>query len=411
MFCLGYSLQFVVSTWYSEYVEYRYVSESFFSTYSSRALTLAIVGLLSYYAGYYAPFAPMGVSRLRPLSSRWRRADLPIIVTLFVVIAFGSWIILLRQIGGLYFVLTHLYNITELVEGMTFLFSITAGFFYAAVVLCELQGQQSTSSKYKLAAGILAIVNIAVLLTRGYKFPFAMVALIFWVPRHYLVSGIRQSWKLWKVLISLGVFALVPYYQLFRGGGNASLGMDALRDLDVNWTNALPLIFRRYYGVEAFEIILSKVGNGVHHAMGSSLLLFFTNFVPRAFWPDKPLGPGTYVTDLFFDSRFAVMTGTEPSIPGELYWNFGVAGIVIGMAILGFLCRAVYAFLKKNRNRSGVMLYLPWVFWAFECNDGNLSDSLYSFVLVYTLPLLLAYWLLAPTTKQGPNGLVSRNLV
>ncbi len=403
MFCLGYFLQFVVSTWYSQNIEYRYVSESFFNVYLSRSLTLALVGLLSYYAGYYMPLASMAVSHLRPLATCWRTADLPKIVAVFVIVAFSSWIFLMRQIGGLYFVLTHLYNITELVEGMTFLFSITVGAFYAAVVLCELQGQRSGSRNYKLTAGCLAVVNLAVLLTRGYKFPFAIVALVFWVPRHYLANGIRRSAKLWKILISIGVLTLVPYYQMFRGGGSTKLGIDSLLALDVNWTNALPLILRRYYGIEVFGLILSKVGNGVPHAMGSSLLLFFTGSVPRALWPGKPLGPGLYVTDLFFDNPFAVMTGTEPSIPGELYWNFGVVGVVVGMALLGALCRAVYVFLKRNQNRSGVLLYLPWVFWAFECNDGNLADSVYSFVVVYTAPLVLAYLLLAPTAKQLRN--------
>src|SRR6185503_10539520 len=120
-------------------------------------------------------------------------------------------------------------------------------FFYAAIVLCDLQGQSTGSRKYKLAAAVLALVNLAILLTRGYKFPFAVVALVFWVSRHYLQSRSGRRGKLWKLLIAVSVLALVPYYQRFRGEQRTNLDIESIRTLDVNLGNAFSLIFRRYY--------------------------------------------------------------------------------------------------------------------------------------------------------------------
>jgi hypothetical protein len=60
--------------------------------------------------------------------------------------------------------------------------------------------------------------------------------------------------------------------------------------------------------------------------------------VPRSLWPAKPLG---------IDSRVAsyLYPGVDVAVPitvqGELYWNFDVAGVVLGALLLGVLFGAV----------------------------------------------------------------------
>src|SRR5215469_2153944 len=70
---------------------------------------------------------------------------------------------------------------------------------------------------------------------------------------------------------------------------------------------------------------------------GYTLMLFFTGFVPRLVWDDKP---GSSIGQLF-NRAFHVSedpdTYIAPTDLGELYWNFGWLGIVCGMLGIGAL--------------------------------------------------------------------------
>jgi ABC-type glycerol-3-phosphate transport system permease component len=61
-------------------------------------------------------------------------------------------------------------------------------------------------------------------------------------------------------------------------------------------------------------------------------------FVPKIIWSQKvriPVGQ-------FFNKQFRIVEGDEvyisPSHLGELYWNFGWSGVVLGMAVIGAIC-------------------------------------------------------------------------
>jgi hypothetical protein len=72
-----------------------------------------------------------------------------------------------------------------------------------------------------------------------------------------------------------------------------------------------------------------------------------TFFVPRAIWNDKPLAsdPRKY-SDLYF--QFGESSFTVTPI-GDLIRNFGIAGVFIGMGILGIVLRALYNALIEDR--------------------------------------------------------------
>jgi len=63
-------------------------------------------------------------------------------------------------------------------------------------------------------------------------------------------------------------------------------------------------------------------------------------FIPRLFWPDKPaLSRGAWFTVYLggASNEEDATTATAVTAPGELYWNFGVWGVVVGMTAVGSL--------------------------------------------------------------------------
>jgi hypothetical protein len=86
------------------------------------------------------------------------------------------------------------------------------------------------------------------------------------------------------------------------------------------------------------ETIVDKTGNGVDYQEGYTLSPILATFVPRIVWTEKhEVQTGQMVNKLFHisDSEDVFIS---PSHLGELYWNFGWPGALIGMGIIGAIC-------------------------------------------------------------------------
>ena len=87
---------------------------------------------------------------------------------------------------------------------------------------------------------------------------------------------------------------------------------------------------------------------------GRSIAYIPAAFVPRSAWPDKPLPIDYRLSKQIYGPTAAA--GTPFTLPGELYWNFGPAGVTIGMVVLGLLAGLGWRALSSSRRAAAQML-------------------------------------------------------
>jgi hypothetical protein len=80
---------------------------------------------------------------------------------------------------------------------------------------------------------------------------------------------------------------------------------------------------------------------------GYSLYGIVINPMPRAVWPQKPIGFGR-LASILYDHNPASTLGL--SLPGELYANFGIAGCLIGMLLFGMLAAGTHRWYVGQRG-------------------------------------------------------------
>ena len=102
----------------------------------------------------------------------------------------------------------------------------------------------------------------------------------------------------------------------------------------------------------SIQTIVQRTGVDVKFQNGYTLTPLLATFIPRIIWPDKfDVPTGRLVNKEFHLSEYED-TYISPSIPGELYWNFGWAGIIVGMttigAMVGFIGRRFNLARSKN---------------------------------------------------------------
>jgi hypothetical protein len=98
----------------------------------------------------------------------------------------------------------------------------------------------------------------------------------------------------------------------------------------------------------SLQMIVERTGVDVDFQHGATMTPLLATFIPRFIWTDKPdVATGRVVNKAFHVTEAEYSdTYISPSIPGELYWNFGWPGICIGMGIIG----AAVGYLGQRYN-------------------------------------------------------------
>jgi hypothetical protein len=171
--------------------------------------------------------------------------------------------------------------------------------------------------------------------------------------------------KLWLVSIIVFVALAFPVLQANRWV-RGTYGVDHtqaalnIRDTVKKAINASNLahagsdraqtIFERMSLKGSVELIVSKTGISVPFKNGYTLIPLLTALVPRLIWPTKLDVQSGQVMNKDFHVSEVSDTYISPSHLGELYWNFGWKGIVLGMPLIGLLLGAVGTRCDLSRS-------------------------------------------------------------
>jgi len=203
--------------------------------------------------------------------------------------------------------------------------SRTLGLMMIAVVVIQvLLGFVSNEKGLAMLGGILVIVTV------------------------YLVDG--RLAKSWLIAGALFITIAFPVFQAYRtvvvgerGVTNAEAAQDIGKVLRLaidgerrNNDEKLVAFFERSSVKGSVELIVSRAGVDVAYQRGHTLTPILTAFIPRLLWPNKP----SVETGLLFNDEFQIADAVvyiSPSYLGELYWNFGWAGALIGLLVIGLV--------------------------------------------------------------------------
>jgi len=160
----------------------------------------------------------------------------------------------------------------------------------------------------------------------------------------FLVYFTKEG-RLPYVRIIVGAIALIAFVGVGGEFRKAQRGAGDISDVQVS----VGVLESVKLGVEEYsrrssqasgEIgIIGRVPSEVGLLHGETYLAFLAAPIPRAFWQDKPRAGG-YQTALLIFGRDD--TAIPPGNVGELYLNFGLPGVFVGMFLFGLFMRLLY---------------------------------------------------------------------
>ncbi len=135
--------------------------------------------------------------------------------------------------------------------------------------------------------------------------------------------------------------------------------------------------------------------------LGSTMKGLYYAFIPRIIWPEKPLvSRGAWFTTYLgmANSEAEATTSTGITTVGEWYWNFGVAGVAVGMFLTGALISGLWRLAGSYpiHQPANMLLYV-----AITMNVFSLPDA--TSPIVAAVGLYLFFGALAYLRSFGPG--------
>lgn len=188
------------------------------------------------------------------------------------------------------------------------------------------------------------------------------------------VFAVRRSLRKWLVPLGIGMIGIyltvvAPVVNASRNlhwseGANqgeriARVFFDEQRQSADVGAQAEALLSRQFEPAPVAFLYREVERTGLRY--GETLDYLAYAFIPRFFWPEKPnVTRGAWFTLYLGQARNEreVSTSTGQMAVGELYWNFGLGGVVLGMTILGVFMGALWRLCGNTPENDGLLMVL-----------------------------------------------------
>jgi oligosaccharide repeat unit polymerase len=369
------------------------------------ALGHTILGYLLLLAGYYSPIASKIARALPRFVWRWPQSLSFARVLLIYAIGLSAQILLFSFAGSNIWVLgSDSGNLPSY-----FLVALSVFLQYATgMTSISIFGGGAAKNFVRLFWLVLVPTAIVQSFTLGGRYYLIAVATMVLVAYHYL----RRHVSPFQVVVSAVVIftTLFPALGIYRGMYLRSAGVarspaelvETVLGLpgylsQLGWPEYVSLaadaLMSRSHGIDSLSLIIKYTPGLSDFKYGREYLLIPAYaFIPRAIWRDKPLNQSAVFAKLYVLDPAVLVGGSIGQFHiGDLYWNFGLPGIVVGMFVLGIFYRSVYVYLSPNESKDPLrvflyMFFLLLVMLAFEVDIASMASSLLK-TLVSLIPV------------------------
>lgn len=207
------------------------------------------------------------------------------------------------------------------------------------------------------------------------------------VMAYYIAGGIHK----WLVFTWTAIIALVVSAMQVLRSGVESVG--EVFDYMASWSILDPFLgVWHFAGVAKTSIVVESVPRDLAYLSGRSLVSWAYAPIPRVWWPEKPVvRVGSFVGPRIF--QVPENSGVPPGIVAELYLNFGWAGIILGMFLVGATLKLLYrTFRPYQGSIRSIILYaasVPTAAYMLMSNDLTGAIVNTGMQALPLLPLLL----------------------
>jgi hypothetical protein len=363
---------------------------------------MALIGLVALLLGYGLPLGSTVAAFLPKPRCDW---SLPVLVGISILMLPIGWAMTLAiamgilppELGtGVIGVIANANIYANVLLAYAFLRhrSLFAGIVIAANTLAFLVYGLLTSRKMDMLIGAAVVVLTSMILSgrirvRWMVLAFAALVMIYPVSELVRLDLLKNA--------SVGDLIRNPGYTLGEVSSFVSQG-----HLGLYLQDGFEATSHRIDGLGITSVIVRDTPSLSPFQQGRTLKLFFIAFVPRILWSGKPkIHIGQWITDVYGTGPH-VEANTAPTPIGEFYLNFGVAGVIGGMLVLGVVLRLAHETLSKCGITAPTLLAQVIILISFGLQFAGAVAGQYSKIAFILIPLALLHLVIRTLTPTIP---------
>jgi oligosaccharide repeat unit polymerase len=361
-----FSPYFVFLSYFSVMFIFKPVEMMVFRSYEDKTFTFALlyvlIGMISFIVGYHTKLGRSFAYRAGTFPDNRDRTKT--IIAFFASSALGfilyALILRMTDIGGINGAFSNMWNfrikafslgMAYISTFMQYLLTVPMLFWYTSLIV---KNKNTKFSWLIFAAFFTAILVIfASFGARG--IPVAL-CLSLMISYNYLNKKVSLRAVSFFIIILLFFSAAAGIYRAQAMSDTEVV--DILQGLSsVSLSDYVQVITDRLDPFPNFLILIDNFPTStLGYQYGRTYLNLFLQPFPRSLLPEKPMLIGDIYTQEYFPHDFG-WVGKDPSLFGELYMNFHVTGIFIGMFFFGILCRFSQEYIRKNHKKTSTVIF------------------------------------------------------
>lgn len=349
---------------------------------------LILLAYISFFVGLHI-FERVKVKRIKFIIRPWSQARTRFVAISLFLLGYFSLLVLIMKNGGLTTFLTNREAWrTGGLSGQGFLmFPATTLLGTLAVILTIRKKNYLREGKRVFRHLILVGLCILPATLLGFRGLMLLPILQVVVAYNFAVKKINIR-KI--VLVGMVFMVLFTSYGIYREFG--TLDQDEKVILLTERQDLIFNIFLRSRGSEIVSRVIEKIDDNHEFQYGvQPLIEAATIAVPGSLWKNKPKP----VSVVFSESMFGIKGGISPTVLGELYWNWGELGVIVGMFFLGVIMMLSKKFLSMSQHSDTAILLYAQLYSTFVMVAEAISGYINGLVL-YTLFIIPILFFIAP---------------
>ncbi|MBT0653156.1 O-antigen polymerase [Geomobilimonas luticola] len=315
-------------------------------------ILLSVAGIIFFYSGYFlgSIFFGKKVSSPPALRGRWNQASL-FYGALFTLGFFLCMNMLFWKSGGGIPILIGDYykeTKTELMAGKGYYEFIALSIvpLTLLIVNCYLSTKGKIQTRLKLIVFILYVTTACLIILNMYRGLFLTFVVLSLISYHYMRTRIGIK-KLIVIFMMLVLLASVAGYLRSQQWSEAE------------WSVVNVLLLEAAVEFDNYAKTIEIVPQQLELQMGRTILPILTTPIPRALFPQKDtIKPAQVIIKEFLGHDF-LRIGERLTLLGELFMNFHLFGVAIGMMLYGLLAALVqHCFYPVDKDPVKVTMYV-----------------------------------------------------